>query len=707
LYEAIANKTVAFLFHMSHLFLWASLMLSKKLKIRISLLAGLLSWLAFMFFDIHLIFVAKYQMNVDMSEVLPEIFFSLFIASTFFYFHYLITKADSINFIDLLWRVFITGLITTLASLGIRLFFSVFSHNSLSQNPLAINFFYNILIGLIVVFMISTFVVWKRLILYQKTKTLVKAWAFFEYTLLAALFFDFFGNKILSANFNIVMIVIIAYSLYLTFNLKWIAYLNFKQKWKSILFILISGVYVYNFFKTLDSFSTSGQLSIDLMDRVFIVGLFVFIILYAVVSILVTLFNLPTSSVFEKKMQEAMDFQKLSHVPRGDSTVEETAELLLESSMSAVFADAAWIEIKSEEPVLIRRNVSADQIRDISDKLKSDFAKSVIRYQSVDEVSASKVISNTTHETFKSVIVLPIFVKDVQVGVMVLMQEAVDAFDRETVDIIVTFVNQASISIENATLIREAIENERYKEQLSIAKNVQRSLLPNNLSHNESFDIVAYSAAADEVGGDYYDIIESKRGVFNLIIADVSGKGTSAAFNMAQLKGVFHSLAYIKGTSLDFMIRANKALSKCLERSSFITASYFKINTAKREISYSRAGHCPAIFYQSSCGKVEFLESKGLGLGILRNSEFNQYVEERTITYLPNDLLLLYTDGVTEAKNLKGIQYGAEGLKRSLQKHINKPLAEIKEGLIQDLLNYLEGETLDDDYTLTIIKFEK
>ncbi len=231
--------------------------------------------------------------------------------------------------------------------------------------------------------------------------------------------------------------------------------------------------------------------------------------------------------------------------------------------------------------------------------------------------------------------------------------------------------------------------------------------MPQTLSHNDNFDILAYSAAADEVGGDYYDIVESKKGVFNLIIADVSGKGTSAAFNMAQLKGVFHSLAYLKGTSKDFMTRANKALSKCLERSSFITASYFKIDTTSNEICYSRAGHCPAIFYSAQCNQTDFLESNGLGLGILRNSEFNQYVEEKTLAYQPNDLLLLYTDGITEAKNLKGEQYGAEGLKNSLAKHISKPLKEIKQGLIQDLIDFLEGEKLDDDYTLTIVKFEK
>ncbi len=570
---------------------------------------------------------------------------------------------------------------------------------------MTINFFYHVLAGLVVVFMISTFVVWKRLILYQKSKNLIQLWSFFEYFLLASLLFDLLGNKILSVNFNVALVFLSGFSLILSFNLKWIAYLNFKQKWKSILFIILSGIYVYNFLLTLDNFSSTGQLTMDLLNRVAIVALFIFIIFYSIVSILVTLFNLPTSSVFEKKLQEAMDFQKLSHTNRGGSSVEETSELLLESSMSAVFADAAWLHLKDEKPLLICRGIDELKVKDVTDKILSEYTRDVVLLRGHEEVNTGKVISAVSHPDFKSMIALPIFVKGEQVGVLALLQEVGDAFNREMVDIIVTFVNQASISIENTKLINEAIENERYKEQLNIAKNVQKSLLPTVLKHNSSFDIIAYSVAADEVGGDYYDILEPEEDIFSLIIADVSGKGTSAAFNMAQMKGIFHSLAIQKDSALKFITQANKALSQCLEKSSFITASFFKINTNQKTICYSRAGHCPAIFHSAQSKKVCYLESEGLGLGILRNSEFNQYVEEKTITYQPGDLLLLYTDGITEAKNKSGDQYGTKGLETSLLRHIDKPLEQIRLGLIKDLQLYLNGEKLDDDYTITVVKF--
>ncbi|MEQ8554315.1 MAG: SpoIIE family protein phosphatase [Cyclobacteriaceae bacterium] len=681
-------------------------MLSNKLKIRLSLLVGILSWLLFTFFDLYLQFVQKYQLNVNLSNVLPQIFFTSLVVSTLFFYRYTVTKADSINFLDLLWKVFITGLITTVGSLLIRLFFYVFGNSTISENTLTINFLYDVLIGLVVIYLISTFVVWKRLILYQKSKNLIQLWTIFEYSLFASLLFDWFGNKFMSTNFNTALIILGIFALVLAFNLKWIAYLNFKQKWKSILFILLSGIYVYHFLLNLVNFSQTGVLGVDLLDRVFIVALFTFIILYAGIAVLVTLFNLPTSSVFERKLQEAIDFQKLSQsIPSGQNA-EQTYDLLLESSMSAVFADAAWLEIKEEEPIIISRGITRLAVQDIKETVKQEYIRDILSYRFNGEFSSSKIIGSLAHPDYKSIIAVPVMIQNEQIGSLVLLQEVGEAFNREMVDIISTFVNQAGIGIENFRLIKEAIETERYKEELKIAKSVQKSLLPSKLAHNNKFEIIGYSMAADEVGGDYYDILEPKADVFNLIIGDVSGKGTSAAFNMAQMRGIFHSLAQNNDSPADFIKKANAAMSRCLEKRSFITAMYFQIDTTNNSIKYVRAGHCPALFYTASSGKICFLENEGLGLGILRNSEYDQYVEENTITYEPGDLLLIYTDGITEAKNADNQQYGTEGLKPSLLNYVNEPLESVKNGLIDDLMKFLNGNKLDDDYTLAIVRFK-
>ena len=425
-------------------------------------------------------------MKVDFSNFFPQLCFTGFVLSTFAYYRYIITKADTLNFTDLLWKVFITGLITTLISLAIRLFFTVFAQSTLVESPLTVNFFYNILIALVVIFMVSTLVVWKRLILYQKSKNLLQLWGFFEIALVASLLFDFFSIQYGEPKFNVALVILGCFSIILVFNLKWVAYLNFKQKWKGILFILLSAIYLYHFLLNLLKFSSTEVLVIDLFDRVFIWGLFIFLFLYAVISILVTLFNLPTSSVFEQKLKEALDFQKLSQsIPRGE-TRDQTYEILLESSMSAVFADAAWLEIKEESGITkVIRNLKDQEVNAIKSSIKSETIKSILKLELNSEINPGKLTDDLKHQQYKSIIALPIMVQNRQEGFIVLLNEVSEAFNREMVNIITTFVNQASISLENLTLIKESIENERYKEQLNIAKNVQKSLLPTSLINND------------------------------------------------------------------------------------------------------------------------------------------------------------------------------------------------------------------------------
>ena len=657
--------------------------------------------------SIYLLFVQSYDMRVDFSNFFPQLYFTGFVLCTFAYYRYIITKADSLNFTDLLWKVFITGLITTLISLAIQFFFSVFARTALVESPLTINFFYNILIGLVVIFMLSTMVVWKRLILYQKSKKLLRLWSFFEIALVASMLFDFLGIGFEEPKFRLALVLLGCFSIILVFNLKWVAYLNFKQKWKGILFILLSGIYLYHFLLKLSWFVATDMIIIDLLDRVFILGLFGFLFLYAVISILVTLFNLPTSSVFEQKLKESLDFQKLSQsIPR-DETKDQTYEILLESSMSAVFADAAWLEAKEESGTTqIIRNLKDQEVNQIKSVIKGEAIKAILKLKLKNEMNPGKLTENLKHSQYKSIIALPIMVQNKQVGYIVLLNEVSEAFNREMVNIITTFVNQASVSLENLSLIQESIENERYKEQLKIAKNVQKSLLPTSLINNNHLRMAAFSVAADEVGGDYYDILEYRQNKFGLIIGDVSGKGTSAAFQMAQMKGIFHSLASQGVSPEDFNKKANTALSQCLEKTSFITSTYFDINTEENILAFSRAGHCPSLFYCKNEDTLNFLECDGMGLGMVRNSSYEDYVHSNTVSYGVGDTLLLYTDGITEAKNCEGEQFGIDRLKKSFTTHTSKTPDQVKEGIKNDLSEFIGEEVIDDDYTLVVVQFK-
>lgn len=655
-------------------------------------------------------------MNVNLAPIVPRIFYAIFIISTFSFYRLKIIKADSVNFIELLWKIFITGLVCTVGALLLHGIFYVISNDEIiSPNEfskvVAANVIYHFLVGLITLYLISTVTVWKRLILYQKSKTLLQLWSFFEYALIISLTFDILGNKFEDELFNYALIFVTGFSLVLSLNLKWIAYLNFKQKLKSILFTVLSGIYLYYFFTTAIKFHDlipEEFLIFDLRDNVLVIALFIFCFLYTIISVLVTLFNLPTSSVFERKLQEAVDFQKLSQAIPTGQTEEQTYDILLESSMSAVFADAAWLEIRSKEHpdgVFYLRDIKHSQIGEIKPEMEEGAIRDIIQFESSVLVPSNKLIGQLKRQDFKSIMALPVMVKGDQIGSLVMLQEFTDGFNRDLVDIVVTFVNQASISIENFTLLSDSLKNERYKVQLKIAQDVQKSLLPDHLISNDSFDICAFAQAAEEVGGDYYDILELEPEKFGLIIGDVSGKGTSAAFHMAQMKGIFHSLALPDVKPGDFFKSANKALSGCLEKKSFITASYFWIDTKASELEFSRAGHVPAYLYRKETSEVESLEESGMGLGILRNSDYNRYVQSKTVPYNEGDVLLLYTDGIPEAKNRTSEQFDFDRLKESLKKHSAGTPTQIRDGIIDELKEFLDGMKLDDDYTMIIVKF--
>jgi serine phosphatase RsbU (regulator of sigma subunit) len=269
-----------------------------------------------------------------------------------------------------------------------------------------------------------------------------------------------------------------------------------------------------------------------------------------------------------------------------------------------------------------------------------------------------------------------------------------------------TFSAQAGIAIQNFRLISQVVENERYKNELEIAKSVQERLLPEKLQVNGKFEFFAKSKPATEVGGDYYDLHQLNEDEYVVIIADVAGKGISAAFNMAQMKGIFQGLVRLNLSPDDFLVSANAALSDCLEKSAFITASYYHINTLKKKIRYARAGHCPTLFYRQDLQKVTYLETDGLGLGIIRNDTYKNYVSVNEVTYQENDIMMLYTDGIVEAQDAENKEiYGFDRLHTYLENHYTNSLEEIGTTLINQLLEYTRTGNINDDFTILLIKF--
>lgn len=677
---------------------------------KLSLLLAILAWLALLFVDLVRLLGIINEIDSGIAIEFTWILEILFFLMVYIFYSYSISKNSKNEFLNLIWRAASTGLFAVVVSLLIFLFYASLGESRLSQEPFLRNLFYHINFALTSIFLISSALLWKHLILYQKSKRVVKQWQAYELAMLGAMFFIFFNQNTLDYSFLFGLVLLIGLGLVLSGNLKWIPYLTIKEKWKSLLFLSIILVSCGFLFIQIQGYTDKIIYPVNLTDNLFLISLFGFIFSYALFSFLVTLFNLPTSSVFEQKLTEAISFQRLSQSIKAEENEAQVLDILMDSCMSASYADGAWLEMDREDQSVdyqLERFIDAITREELSTLLKE--SKELVG-KSNENLAKNVNIQEKriNHPRFESALLVPLVINKQPIGRMVLIKEVKDGFNNEMINIISTFVSQACISVENHRLLNQAILNERYQEELKIAQRVQKALLPTKLDHNDSFDISAYSNAADEVGGDYYDTFKLDENKYVLIIGDVSGKGTSAAFHMAQMKGIFQSLIQLNLSPSDFLLKANAALSKCLARNHFITASVFFLNTEKKTFCHARAGHVPSLHFNSAAANSEYLEIDGLGLGILRNKLYENHVVEKTFTYQTNDILVLFTDGVIEAKNHQGEQFGFDRLHSLLNDCHVLNSKEIQTNLIDSLHHFVGGDgKIDDDYSMMVVKFNK
>ncbi len=671
---------------------------------RISLLLAILVWLALVLVDLVRIFGMINNLDSGISEEVTWILEILFFFFLYLVYRHIFWKNRQADFVTLIWRGVSNGLFAAGAGLLTELIYLTLGESKIGTDPFLTNIFYHINFAWTSAFLISTALLWRHLILYQKNKQVVKQWRVFELSMLGSLFFVFFNHNNFDYSFLFGLVILLVVSIRLAVNLKWIPYLNFKEKWKTLLFLFLillsSGILFYRVL----SYGNEAILQINLTDNLFIMALFGFVFAYGLFSFLVTLFNLPTSSVFEQKLTEAINFQKLSQSIQPEDNEEQVLDILLDSCISASYSDGAWIELNSKEQIQLKHPLRLlDQATQTA--LAALIPKEIQSWILSPSTEQSQTV-RLNHDVYKSALLVPLIVNKSIVARIVLIKEVKEGFNKEMMNIIGTFARQACISVENHRLLNQAIANERYQEELKIAQRVQKALLPLELDHPASFEICAYSNTADEVGGDYYDTYQVDAAHYVVIMGDVSGKGTSAAFHMAQMKGVFQSLIQLGLKPAEFMKKANAALSKCLERNHFITASIFEIDTNSQTFCHARAGHIPTLWYKAKEKTAEFISMEGLGLGIVRNPSYQNHVHEKTFNYQMGDILVLLTDGILEGRNEKGEQFGYERLKNLVEAHPQLAPSILQQVIIDSLHQFVGGDgMIDDDYSLLVVKF--
>jgi serine phosphatase RsbU (regulator of sigma subunit) len=291
------------------------------------------------------------------------------------------------------------------------------------------------------------------------------------------------------------------------------------------------------------------------------------------------------------------------------------------------------------------------------------------------------------------------------IGILYIGKNQPFGFDKEYFSVISTFASQVTISLENARLIEKSLEKERMERELLLAQKMQKSLLPQKYPKHPNLDLFANTIPAYEVGGDFYDFTNISENKIGIVVGDVSGKGISAAFYMALIKGMFQSLSKIYESPADLLKNINKSVYENIEKNSFITIIYGIIDLSNGKLLLSRAGHCPMLLISDNKG--DFVKPQGLGAGLDKGNLFDSSLEEIEIDLTKNSACIFYSDGVTEARNRAGEEFGSQRLFDSAMKSSNLDAKDIANNIILDIKQFTVSEKEYDDLTLVFFKYSR
>ncbi len=301
--------------------------------------------------------------------------------------------------------------------------------------------------------------------------------------------------------------------------------------------------------------------------------------------------------------------------------------------------------------------------------------------------------------------IVPIRSKENLIGAVVLGEKLSEAtFSQEDLEFLSAAARQASVSIENAFLYEELAGQERMKHELEIARRIQMASLPQRTPVIEGLDIAGQSRPALEVGGDFFDYLNGTDKSMTIVVGDVSGKGTSAALYMSKVQGILRSLHDFTKSPAELFIRTNRLLIDDLEKSSFITALGAAFDTVNHKAVVARAGHLPLYRYRRRNATVEKITTRGLGLGLDNGSIFASELEERVLPYETGDVMAFVTDGITEARNERGDEFGEEQLLNLLRSHAALSAGEIRSHILERVSAFAGSVPQHDDQTLVVVK---
>jgi len=315
----------------------------------------------------------------------------------------------------------------------------------------------------------------------------------------------------------------------------------------------------------------------------------------------------------------------------------------------------------------------------------------------VPDVSKDSRYVNARVET-RSEMVVPITSGGRTIGVFNLESDLPDAFGEPDLKLLSDFAVQAALSIERAQLFTERMERRRLQGELKIARQIQTTFFPKQNPQMPGFDIYGGNVPSEQVGGDYYDFIPIIENQIGIAIADVSGKGIPAGLIMAAFRASLKAEIRNNYAIRTIVAKVNSLLHESIEAGNYVTAFYGVLDSKNKIFTYSNGGHNPPMVVKAD-GSRKYLSEGGVALGIFSDTAY----KEKRCSLHPGDILIFYTDGVTEARNEREEEFGLERLEKLAHTNRHLPAREIY-GEIEREVYLFQNHQRQDDFTLIVLK---
>ena len=387
-------------------------------------------------------------------------------------------------------------------------------------------------------------------------------------------------------------------------------------------------------------------------------------------------------------------------------TLQATLEAILDGLRRLVSYDAAAIFLLSEDGSRVEAQSGRGYAAERKPGIELRIGQGIVGW--VAKTGESIIVPDTSEDRryvqerarTRSEMACPLIAEGKVIGVFNLESDRKDTYTEGHLEVLLAFASQASAAIERARLLEAAEHQRQIERELAIARQIQTSFLPKADPVVTGYEVHGFNLPYSEVGGDYFDFISIVDNQLGVAISDVSGKGIPAALLMAAYRASLLAEIRNQFALRTILSKVNLLLHESTDRGKFVTAFYGVLDSKNHIFTFSNAGHDPPILRRAD-GRVERLSEGGLALGVLPDSRY----EERPLGIGPGDVILMFTDGVSEATSAEGEEFGPDRVLELVEERHGDSARAIVDALVRRVTEFTGGaERLHDDLTVVCVK---